>query len=408
MSISNSHEKSAASQALDAEFGILLKQNMNGFVDRQLAAELDGLRNGAHPPSNNMGGNLPDTPLFLPHGEISGESVSHQKTKIDWLGYTSEAPVEALRLGLEVLWPNVKFSRNKGGMPGYPDSQAIIVDGVQYGLLGYGATNHTRSFVSLPGTACKTLTPELLAIAHEMLVAVDARLARLDICLDFFNGERTFDHALFCYDRGDFKGTKGGVNPRRKLVGEVDGKGKNLGRTMYVGVRGGEKMARIYEKGLEVYAHLPDDLRAMSEARALVFNLEDKQFADNWLRIEIEFTRQKKERDLPLDMLIYRDKYFAGAYPYCADALGLADGLRPSTLKSDLDVDFIKMIGNAKRSYGSLVHTMKELGFTDSDVVVYLTTGTNNNKLVKSGMLAKIKEIQSEIMAADPDSDIPF
>lgn len=408
MSIPNSQDRTPASQALDDEFGILLKQNANGFVDRKLAASLDGLRQEPYPPSNNMGGNLPSPPLFLPHREKSGGLVAFQKTKIDWLGFTSEAPVEAIRLGLEVLWPNVTFANKLGGIPGFPVAQLIIVDGVQYGLLGYGALTHSRSFVSLPGTGCKTLTNEMLEITYEMLVLLDARLSRLDICLDLYKGERSIDHVLFCYQRGDFRSKKGGSNPCKKDHFGVDGKGNNLGRTVYIGARGGEKMLRAYEKGLEVYAHLPDDLREMSESRALVFNLEDKEFADSWLRLEVEFSRQKKERDLPLEMLVKRDEYFAGAYPYCADALGVGDGLRPVTLKTDLEVDFIKLIGNAKRSYGSLVHTMKELGFTDADVVVYLSSGVNNNKLVKSGMLAKIKSRQAEILAQEPDWDIPF
>lgn len=408
MSITNSHALSAASQALDDEFGILLQLNANGFVDRNLAKSLAGLREKADPPSNNMGGNLPSPPPFLPHCEKSGSFVSSQKTKIDWLAYTSLAGIDAVRLGIEVLWPNVVFSKKSGGMPGYPDAQAIMVDEVQFGLLGYGATTHERVFVSLTGTACKTLTNELLEVAYEMLVALGARISRIDICLDFYRGERTFEHALFSYDRGDFKGSKGGVNPRKRVIGEVDGQGRNCGRTLYVGARGGEKMARIYEKGLEVYANLPEDLRLQSEARAMVFNLEDKAFADNWLRVEIEFSRQKKDRDLPLEMIVKRDEFFAGAYPYCADALGLADGLRPVTLKADLEVDLIKMIGHAKRAYGSLVHTLGELGFSDSEVVEYLSTGSNNNKLVKSGVLAEIKRRQAEILALDPDFDIPF
>lgn len=413
MSISKPQDKSAASQALDQEFGILLKHNVNGYVDRKLAADLDGLRQEACPPPNNMGGNLPDTPLFLPRCETSGVFVVKQKTKIDWLGYTTEADIEAIRLGVEVIWPEATFTKSAAGMRGYPTCQAITVGGVQYGLLGYGAKGHNRSHVSLTGVACKTLTPELVEVVEDMLRMLDARLSRLDICLDFYNGERTYDHALFAYDRGDFKSSDGGRNPKKKVLGETDGNGLNLGRTLYVGSRGGEKMARIYEKGLEVYANLPKELREMSDSRALVFNLEDKAIADNWLRIEVEFTRQKKERDLPLEMLTLRDKYFAGAYPYCNDALGffVGDGLRPVTLKTDLEVDLIKMIDNGRRSYGSLVHTMKELLFTDTDIVEYLTSGCLNNKLVKSGMLAHIQRIQAEMLVVnrlDPDFDIPF
>lgn len=397
---------SAASQALDKEFGILLKQNANGYVDRDLAKRFAALHGEADPPSNNMGGIPVSPPPFIAHGEKSCDSVVKQKTKIDWLAYTTLAAMDAVEMGLSVLWPTVVFSERSRGVTGYPNSKEVIVDGVQYGLIGYGA-EHERVFVSLPGTGCSTLNDEAIANAHEMLTLLDARISRVDIALDFYNGERTWDHAYWSYMHADgFKPARG-AKPRHRVIQGEDGQGRNLGRTLNIGVRGeSSRFIRIYEKGLEVFANLPKDLRDASDARALVFSLEDQNYADRWLRVEAELTRQKT--DLPLDVLLRRDEYFAGTYPYLADCLGLVDGVRPTNLKSDLQVDLIKLVTNGRRSYGSTIYTLKSLGFTDAEVVYYLSGDKLNQKLVRSGVLAKIKERQAEILAQDPDWDIPF
>jgi phage replication initiation protein len=354
-----------------------------------------------------MGGNLPEPPPFLPHGEKPADFVATNKTKIDWLAYTSAKSMDAVQLGISVLWPTVVFENRGRGMVGFPESMEVVVDGIVYGLIGFGA-KHERIFVSLTGVGCSTLGNEGIENAYEMLTLLDARLSRVDVALDFYNGERTWDHALWSYLHADgFKPRRGGHRPEHKRVEGQSGDGKNLGRTLYIGIRGeSEKFVRIYEKGLEVFANLPKDLRDASDARALVFSLDDQQYADRWLRIELEFTRQK--RDLPLDMLLKRDEYFAGAYPYCADSLGLADGLRPVSLKDDTEVDLIKLIGHGKRAYGSLIFTLKELGFTDAEVVQYLSGDRPNAKLVRSGMLSKIKTRQAELLAQCPDHDIPF
>lgn len=417
MSIHKTSEKNRASQALDDEFEILLRQNANGFVDRDLAERFAALSADAYPPSNNMGGTYPEPPLFFPSCEINGFSVVKNKTKLDWLAFTSGAEVEAIKLLLGVVWPDVVFSRNSHGMPGYPDSLSILVDGVQYGLFGHGA-KHGRNFVSLTGTACKTLTDDLVSVLHEALSLpqMSVTLSRVDLCLDFYKRERTYDHARWSYDRQLFRRPRANQCPELREVGTTKS-GVNLGRTMYVGKRDGHVMARIYEKGLEVFAKLPEELRLMSENREFeilarapgAFETDDFCFqSDDWLRLEVEYKKQGKDLLLPLDMLLRRDEFFAGAYPYFADALGEADGVRPAAVREDFDVDLLALIHHAKRSYGSLVHSLRELGFTDGDIVEYLSSGRNNDKLVKSGLLARVKSGVTEWRAENPDWDIPF
>jgi DNA relaxase NicK len=406
------HELTAecsGSQAVDHEFSILVQQNANGFVDLDLARRLADLAEVANPPSNNMGGNLHFPPYFISHGEKKLLEVVN-KSKIDWLAFTSLADVEALKLVVQVIWPDMSFSRNSHGMPGYAESLSMILDGVQYGMIGFGA-KHGRNFVSLTGTACKTLNDELIEVFHGALSLpeIKADLSRLDLCFDMFRGERTFDHAVWAYSNGAFKRRAGSSTPEQKIVGTTKD-GSNLGRTMYVGKRGGHVMARVYEKGLEVFARLPEDQRMMSEAReALTGAPEAHTFvADDWLRLEVEYRRQGKDILLPLDMMLRRDEFFAGAYPYFADALGVADGVRPAGIKSEFQVDLEAMISHGKRSYGTLIHSLKSLGFTDSDVVQYMTADRHNNKLVKSGLLARMRQAVNEVSSLDPDFDIPF
>lgn len=415
MSIPKDSEKILASQALLDDFDAFRTNNFKSHASSELVQALDSLSARTGPPSNNMGGNLSVTPPFFPHSEKNTDSVIKQKTRIDWLAYTTAKSLDDIKLGLQALFPSVVFATRSGGLKGYPESMSIIVDDVQYGVIGHhGAVDDRRNYVSITGVGASTLSDDDVEVAYGMLLLLDARLSRLDICLDFFNGERTWDHASWAYDNTDgFQSRGGGKKPPVKRITGQDGNGDNTGRTMYVGRRGeSEKFVRVYEKGLEVFANMPKELRDASQTRAMVFSVVDGEFADKWLRIEIEFSRQKK--DLPLEMLLERDKYFAGAYPYCAQCLGLVDGLRPSALKTDLEVDLIKLISHGKKAYGSLIHTLKELGFTDGEVVQYMSSGKLNSKLVRSGVLREIKTRQAEILAreqerrsADPDWDIP-
>lgn len=404
MSIHRPPTFESASQALSREFDILLKHNMPGYIDSKLSAKLRGVVESRDPPSNNMGGTCPQPPLILSQCEKQPLEVVN-KTKIDWLSASTAFGVDAIRMLLGVIWPSVTFSRNMRGMPGYPDSDSIIVDGVQYGQVGYGA-KHGRDFFSITGTGCRTLNDELIQVFYEALVHVEASISRIDICFDLYKGERTFDHALWASENLAFRRPRANRDPEFKVV-QATNNGQNLGRTLYVGSRSGEVFGRIYEKGLEVFAKMPEQFRLMSEARE-VMTVAKPDFADSWVRLEVEYKRQSKDRPMPLEMMLMRDRYFAGAYPYFADALGCSDGIRPFSVVSEDNVEFVKMTNAAKMSYGSLIHSMKECGFSDTDIVNTLTTGRNNDRLVRSGLLHKMKSAADDFKAANPDWDVPF
>lgn len=412
MSIHKTPARSLAEQARIDEFDAIARHSYADFVEEAERIMIREVAERHFPPSNNMGGNLPLPPLFFPHREKLPSDVE-QKTKIDWLAYTVKSELSSVFYALEWVYPGVAFQPHHKGMKGFKSAAQIVLDGVQLGLIGYGAS-HGRIYVSITGVGVRGFRDAHIGFFFDYLSLVDVggRLSRLDICFDMYHGERTYEHAVWAYENGHFKQSKGGRQPQSQTIGVVRD-GCNMGRTLYVGKRGGFVMARIYEKGLEVFANMPEDLLAASTIRELQMahdaGVDAVPFqSDKWLRVEVEFSDQGKDQRLPLEMLLLRDQYFVGAYPYCSDVLGAGDGRRPKSCKSEEEVSVASLIGHARRSYGSLIHSMREMGFSESEVVNRLSNGRNNSKLVRSGALAKFKRDVAEFEQANPDFDVPF
>ena len=404
------------SDVWDQQFHTELRENASNYFDPAVSGKLRELSAVANPPSSNTGGTSPLPPPKISHGGKEGEIVVTNKTKIDWLAFTTVAELSAVEAVLQVIWPDVVLKRREKGMHGYPESYGITVDAVPYGVFCCGAS-HGRNYVSLDGTACKTLTDELVEVFHEALSipSLEVLLSRVDLALDFYRGELTWDHAYRAYNLGHFKRPRANKSPEMQEIKTVKD-GRNLGRTMYVGKRDGHVFVRVYEKGLEVFASLPEDLRLASEVRemdkeAAVPEDERSTFqADSWVRLEVEYKKDGKDLLLPLEMMLKRDHYFAGANPYFEKALDRSDlaGVRPGYLKTDVQVDLAVMLKNAKRSYGSLVQSLTDLGLTPYEIVQELTNGKQNARLVKAGVMASAAEAVKMIRNREQDWDIPF
>lgn len=418
-------QNSTASEALAADLAQTIDKHMPGALPVEQLRALEQI----DPPLNNMGGTYPLHPYSLPHYEkellklVSFETRAdiskQQKTKIDWLGFSFPVPgdelsgLAALEYGFQAIWPAVSITPSKTGMRGYGKCHAIMVDGVQVGLIGHGA-KHGRDSVSISGVGCATLTHDQWALMYELLQVLDARLSRVDIALDLYRGELTWDHALSAYHREQFKHQKSPVNPEHKIVTSNAGDGSNKGRTLYVGRRESAVMCRVYEKGLEVFARLPEEYREQCTDREAAYNAERgingqvRTVADDWLRIEVEY-KYRDKKIMPFEMLLERDLYFSGAYPYCAFSLGLTDGERPKAMKTNEQISLDKMIRELRRSYGNTVYSLLEVGFTPEDVVQLVSTGVHNQRLVKSGLLKLIQQDEQWKEAKrDQDLDVPF
>lgn len=345
------------------------------------------------PPSTNRGGNfLPPLPQDV-----------KQSTKVDWLAFTSSVGIVPLKIVVDILFPGVQMVHSDKGMLGYPESYNLSVDDVPIGCIAFGAA-HGKDLVSITGKGCALWSHDWMPNVLDCLETVEAKITRCDLALDFYKGEVRYEDCVAAYHAGEMNPLKGGRKfPTLQEVSTKRGGTENLGRTVYVGSRKSSKMLRCYEKGLQVFAMCDDAFKeACSAPGAIVWGQEQgapaETIADQWLRVEVEY----KSADLVLarDIVMRRDEYFAGAYPFCARLLGLGDGVRPEYIKPDEEIDLHKMLKHMKNGYGNTVATLKKIGYTNDMIVDAVNTGRMNQRLVRAGVVSKIQREQ--------DWDIPF
>ena len=338
------------------------------------------------PPLTNRGGSSITPPSFP-------IKFHNQKTSIDWLSFSSPRPISELRMLITLLFDKygpVVITDIGHGITGYPSASKILVDDVQVGIVGYGA-DHGKNYVSITGTGCKIWEKDFYPHVRDVVETALAKITRIDICLDFYHGELTFEDCDKAYENLEFKLSKSNKNPRKKIQGEQEN-GINLGRTLYVGSRKGSKYIRCYEKGLEQFSRLPEDFRiSCTEPGSVVFGEKEgapaSTIADQWFRVEVEF--KNADYELSFDMITETDLYFCGSNPYCEKIIGLTNGLRPKLLKKDADISVEKVFINAKKSYGTAIHSLKKCGYTDSQIIHRLDAGKVNSRMVNAGILSK-------------------
>jgi DNA relaxase NicK len=353
----------------------------------------------ACPPSSNTGGNLVTPPVFQ-----EKDVVSFQKCKIDYLSFTSrKQPHELVELFNAVI-KNIRVVPNPRGWVGYPHSATIFRGDENIGLLAYGAP-HGRNFFSISGAGCRYWNDWCCQLVRELLKDAAARITRIDLALDFYRGEVSYEDCEAALAGGKFSLKQGG---RKPAVDRYTSEGHygNKGRTLYVGAASSSKRMCCYEKGLEQFGRLPAKWLEEQGAAAVAshtFDLEnfggpgDARVAD-WLRMELRYSND--DRNLDYDdyaIVVDRDAAFAGANPFNAEVLELADGVRPPTLMTEVEGDIEKMKLACKDSYGGLVRAMRLLGETPEKIVADLMGLKPAKRLVKAGYLAHLENKWSDV-----------
>jgi DNA relaxase NicK len=371
---------------------------MTGIVDGFSDFDVDSLDLSEvanfGPPSSNTGGNSISPPQIAIF-----QAKSSQKCKIDYLSFTSMQPVAELQRYAESFTLDLQVREQPRGWQGYPKSAQLMQNGENIGLMAWGAP-HGRNFVSFSGAACKQWCDYRVELVQHMLIEVRARLTRIDYALDFYYGEVTYDDAEAALAAGEFQLKGAGRKPSCQRHGS-EGSYGNMGRTLYVGAPSSSKRICIYEKGLEQFGKLPAQwLEDQTELDVVSYRIDgsvgcvgDVSVVE-WLRAEVRYTNA--DRDLDSDqyaMLFRRDEYFAGAYPFCARVIGLADGVRPALRLTETEAEIEKMKLNARNSYGSLVHSLLKLGNTPEEICKALDSGSDSKRLVKAGYFNHLQKI---------------
>jgi len=301
-----------------------------------LAAEIAA---SAAAPQTNEAGTAVHQPAMAVKGAPSPRQVirgeNHSKVRnpaaafIDWLNFsfpfTLSSNVGLMELDKafkKVFGFGVGINRHRKHL-NYEDSWEL---GDGYGIFATGGHSvGGTSLFSLSGEGCSVVN-DWLAV-HDFLEWRKARITRVDLAHDDFDGQISLESVRNWFEAGDFHNGKG-----HPPTGQfIDDFGSGKGKTLYVGQRKNGKMLRIYEKG--------------------------KQLGDPespWVRWEVEL--HNKDRVIPLRVLINPAEYLAAAYPMTAWIYKHQSRIETAARSTVIGLDVLTEY--CRKSYGKLIWTL--------------------------------------------------
>lgn len=225
--------------------------------------------------------------------------VTVRRDAIEALSFIPQGAMdsEITRL-LAVRWAELvgfQFGEVRGkGRDYYEHTCTIWNDnGREVGSVSGGGEHQAGTFCfTLKGEGCTYAAPGWERTAYEFFNALEAKITRVDLARDFFDGESGgVESVRDAYRQGLFN-----YNGRKPSCDQNGDWEHGKSRTWYVGKRESGKVFRGYEK--------------------------DHQFGNldgKWWRAEVEL--RSHQRIIPLESLIRPSSFFAGAYEYCAQLL---------------------------------------------------------------------------------------
>lgn len=253
------------------------------------------------------------------------------RSEPDWVNATFAEPemtVADIAESVRKATGDLPFAlRRTPGIFGYPERHVLLASAGGSAALGSvcvgGEAQAHRWMLQITGRGCEHVKD--WPLIQGLLCALEAKITRLDIRLDFHDGEVTIPDVLSRLDRGEF--TVRGRKPTSTVAGDwLAGK---QGRTLYVGKPEHGKVLRVYEKGKQL-----GDLTSP------------------WVRVEVQFGN--RGRVIPLDALTDPDPYFAGAYPALAMLLPVATRTITSRKRASV-ADLGLKLFHLRLSYGAVL-----------------------------------------------------
>lgn len=319
--------------------------------------------------------------LPLPRAVTRGESTEQamstgQKAKVDWLNATFDTPAMSLD-GLLAMLASIFGGRPcaaklDGGRFGFTECHKVSVYlagfMVEVGAICRGGeAQRGRWMLQLSGKGCGMVAD--WQSLQQLLEDFKAKVTRIDLAVDFLDGQHTVDDAVDMFERGDF--TCGGRKPGTAVAG--DWLEQVHGRTLYVGKAQNGKMLRVYEKGKQL-----GDLQS------------------DWVRFEVQFGN--RDRVIPLDAMTDCDKFFAGAYPALSQLLEAAAESIPTTQTEALTT-LGHLMYHLKRCYGKPLHQARASGATDTDLIEAMAVIGLPKRVKPSGVVAGVDwaDLQAQI-----------
>ena len=241
----------------------------------------------------------------------------------------------------------------------------------------------------LTGTGCKILQVEYPALwleLYNLLAYHDWRVSRADVALDLL-GAYCQEHGITVpklfrdAKKNDLFKSDANKNPNMKAAIEPCGDWSDItvgeikiddydplqhcpaGLTMYVGSRkSSDDFFRVYEKGKEILGK----------------QAEPESVDRGWIRIEHEMSRKASGRTIPLDVMIRPDEYFCAGR---SNVRAIMEAIRKDRelkaiqcwqreqFKKEKSLLLSRKVHWARYTYGRTVKTMRDLNWSDADIV---------------------------------------
>lgn len=238
--------------------------------------------------------------------------------------------------------PELEAVTAKRGIAGFTNSAELVIpregEAVVVGKLAWGGESQRgRVYLSLSGALCGRV--EDWAPVAMVLTLCSARITRVDLAHDDFEGWFTVDDAVVFYETGKF------VSRRRKPSCSLQGDWMGVsgkGRTFYVGNRSHGKLLRVYEKG--------------------------KQLGDPsspWVRWEVQL--QNRDRCIPYEVLLRPAEYLAGTFPALDFVCEKREVIK--TQRKIVQASLEHLVTWLSRSYGKTINALRLQGFDPEDIM---------------------------------------
>jgi phage replication initiation protein len=296
-----------------------------------------------------------------------------QRTKPDWVGGRHRADPDLLVSALRPMFGGagqwLRLVPRSSGWMGFESSASILVTDMNVGLAAWGG-QHQRgwSHLSLTGQGCDWVDD--WDVGQDCLDALPAwEPRRVDLALDTFKRETCHEDVLGAYRAGRFN-----MNGRPPKLTQVISEDPRAGRTIYIGTRASSKFLRCYEKGLQ-----------LAEGRDLA--AIDGVPVEDWFRVEAEL--KAKEGPLPEDIIVRRDQYFAGAYPYLQALLSdVEPEILVNTRVRGPQLELQAALDNIRTQYGRTIFTALTAYHGDIGAVMQrIAAREHNEALLRAGVL---------------------
>jgi phage replication initiation protein len=226
------------------------------------------------------------------------------QTAIDWCTFRTQAEVEdclkALRGVYGSMGDLITLRSRRGGWNGFEQAYDVCMGDMPLALMAYGGEAQRGWInVSITGRGCEWCLD--WERAHSVLTKLlRFEWRRIDIALTVKDGSINHERVVLAHANGEFQ-----CAGRPPVLKEITHSDPLAGRTAYVGVRTSGKYLRCYEKGLELVKGKAPGLN--------ITHLDGVPILDIY-RVELEL--KAKDFPLPIDIVMRRDDYFAGAYPF--------------------------------------------------------------------------------------------